>query len=340
MIALLGGLPPAAADRPVRGVAEVAVTRPAAGAREPDRADDEGGTRTLRTALEQAAKAHLDAQARLEASRKRQSELALRLKRAETDIAALTARVGVVAREAYRRGRITGPMLLLAARDRAEFLRRTAGLETIAALDDARLRDLRAARAEARRARAAIDDEVREQARQVEIQAARRRDAERALAAAGGGAPGGFVDADSPAAEPAPRTAGGAWPDESCTVADPTTRGCVTPRTLHAMRQARADGFRRFVSCYRPSGGGEHPRGRACDFAAARDGFEDVNASGDDREYGDRLAAYLVHNADELGVLYVIWYRQIWMPGNGWRSYSGRGSPSATHTNHVHLSLY
>ncbi|MFI2271942.1 MULTISPECIES: coiled-coil domain-containing protein [Catenuloplanes] len=311
-----------------------------AGRREPDRGDDEGGTRTLRKALEEAAKAHIDAQARLDASKKRQAALVLRLKRAEADIAALTARVGVVAGEAYRRGRISGPMLLLAARDRLEFLERTTGLETIAVLDDARLRDLRTARAEARRARTAIDDEVREQARQVDIQARRRTDAERALAAAGGGGPGGFVDADSPAAEPAPRSAGGGWPDESCTVADPTTRGCVTPRTLHAMRQARSDGFRRFVSCYRPGGGGEHPRGRACDFAAASDGFEDVNARGGDREYGDRLAAYLVDNADSLGVLYVIWYRQIWMPGNGWRSYSGRGSPSATHTNHVHVSLY
>ena len=44
-------------------------------------------------------------------------------------------------------------------------------------------------------------------------------------------------------------------------------------------------------------------------------------------------------NASRLGVLYVIWFRQIWMPGTGWRSYSGSGSPSAAHTNHVHLSV-
>jgi hypothetical protein len=46
-----------------------------------------------------------------------------------------------------------------------------------------------------------------------------------------------------------------------------------------------------------------------------------------------------VKNASRLGVMYVIWYRQIWMPGQGWRSYSGSGGPSATHTNHVHLSV-
>ncbi|MFI5839767.1 coiled-coil domain-containing protein [Catenuloplanes sp. NPDC051500] len=307
----------------------------------PDNADDEGGTRTLRVALEEAAKAHIDAQARLEASRKRQAALALRIARAESQIASLTTRLGVVAGAAYRRGRISGPLLLLAASDRLEFLERTTGLETIAALDDARLRDLRAARADVDRARTAIDDEVREQAKQVEIQAKRRKDAEQALAAAGGGGtPGGFADADSVAADPAPRRADGEWPAESCTVGDPTTRGCVTPRTLHVMRQSRADGFRRFVSCYRSGGGGEHPRGRACDFAAAPGGFEDVNAAGDDREYGDRLAAYLVHNADALGVLYVIWYRRIWMPGTGWQSYGARGGPAATHTNHVHVSMY
>jgi hypothetical protein len=39
-------------------------------------------------------------------------------------------------------------------------------------------------------------------------------------------------------------------------------------------------------------------------------------------------------------VLYVIWYRQIWLPGSGWRSYTGCCGPSAEHTNHVHLSVY
>jgi peptidoglycan DL-endopeptidase CwlO len=38
-------------------------------------------------------------------------------------------------------------------------------------------------------------------------------------------------------------------------------------------------------------------------------------------------------------VLYVIWYRQIWFPGSGWRQYHGAGGASGQHTNHVHLSL-
>ena len=76
-----------------------------------------------------------------------------------------------------------------------------------------------------------------------------------------------------------------------------------------------------------------------CDLSAATGGFEDVDAGGGDKTYGDNLAAYFVNNADRLGILYVIWYRQIWMPGTGWSSYSGSGGPSATHTNHVHISM-
>ena len=45
-------------------------------------------------------------------------------------------------------------------------------------------------------------------------------------------------------------------------------------------------------------------------------------------------------NASSLGVLYVIWFRQVWTPAAGWHAYSGgNGDPSSDHTNHVHLSL-
>jgi peptidoglycan DL-endopeptidase CwlO len=39
-------------------------------------------------------------------------------------------------------------------------------------------------------------------------------------------------------------------------------------------------------------------------------------------------------------VQYVIWYRQIWLPSSGWKSYTrAYGDPSSDHTNHVHLSM-
>ena len=144
----------------------------------------------------------------------------------------------------------------------------------------------------------------------------------------------------SASATPAPRNANGSWPAESCNVDDPTTSGCITPRTLHALNQAKAAGFTRYVSCFRNGSSGEHPKGRACDFAAQPNGFGGV-ATGGDKSYGDNLANYYINNADRLGVLYVIWYKRIWLPSSGWKTYSGAGGdPSSDHTNHVHLSVY
>jgi hypothetical protein len=108
---------------------------------------------------------------------------------------------------------------------------------------------------------------------------------------------------------------------------------------LNALQQAKAAGFTRFVSCFRQASFGEHPKGRACDYSASPDTFGGV-ATGGDRQYGERLAGYFVDNADRLGVLYVIWFKQIWLPGTGWRAYNnGNGDPASDHTNHVHLSV-
>ncbi|HEU5127243.1 MAG TPA: hypothetical protein VFU12_04575 [Glycomyces sp.] len=157
----------------------------------------------------------------------------------------------------------------------------------------------------------------------------------RAEQAAGPGSDGGAPGADS-----APRNSDGSLSSESCTESDPTTSGCLTPRTLHVYNETREAGFTRYVSCYRSGGGGEHPLGRACDFSANSSGFQDVDATGSDKDYGDRLAAWYVNNADALAVEYVIWYRQFWSPSSGWRSYSGaNGTPAGDHTNHVHVSV-
>jgi hypothetical protein len=105
------------------------------------------------------------------------------------------------------------------------------------------------------------------------------------------------------------------------------------------MNQAKKAGFTRFVACFRQQASGEHGKGRACDFAADKSGFGG-DATGASRTYGNRLADYFIANASRLGVLYVIWFRRIWLPSSGWKSYSGAGGdPSSDHTNHVHLSM-
>jgi hypothetical protein len=305
----------------------------------PSSPGDEGGTKKLREALESASKGHIEATAKLNSSKKRQSEFGTQLKQVEARITTLTAEVGVIAAETYRRGRLTPISALLNSASPQSFLERAAGLEMMAQRDDEQLRELADSLDQATRAKNAIDAEVKEQQRQVEVIARKKKDAERALAAVGGNPTGSLISANSPLAKPAPRNSDGSWPKESCTIDDPTTNGCITPRTLHALNQAKAANYKRHTSCHRDGGGGEHPKGRACDFSAAAGGFANRDATGGDRSYGDAVTAFYVKNASRLGVLYVIWYRKIWMPGTGWRSYNGGGDPASDHTNHVHLSM-
>jgi len=303
--------------------------------------DDEGGSKTLRAALESAAKGHVEAKNELENSKKRQKQLAVTLVQAKQKSTELQGRVGEVANRSYRQGRFTTMTMLLNSASPDAFMERAMRLDQMARVDGKTLAGYRDAVVAAERAKQGIDLEIKQQQKQVTVMARKKEQAEQALASVGGGAvAGGFISANSPLAKAAPRNSDGSWPKESCTVNDPSEGdGCITPRTLHAYQQARAAGFKRYTACFSKRSSGEHPKGRACDFAAAAGGFENVNASGGDRTYGNNLAAYFVKNASRLGVMYVIWYREIWMPGTGWRSYSGSGGPAATHTNHVHLSV-
>ncbi|MFJ8578442.1 coiled-coil domain-containing protein [Micromonospora sp. NPDC093277] len=310
--------------------------------------DDEGGTAELRAQLDAAGKGWLDARAALNQSVKRQQQLTAELKTINAELAVRDAKVGEIAGFAYRAGRLGTAAALLDSSSPQGFMDRAATLQQVAAHEDRVLRDLIDTRDQATRTQTALNGEILEQRRQVTVMAKRKEQAEHALevankkAAATTTASGGSVQGTSRAnATPAPRNADGSWPAESCSVNDPTPAdGCITPRMLHALQQAKAAGFTRYVSCYRPSGSGEHPKGRACDFAAQKDGFGGV-ASGGDKTYGNNLAAYFIRNADPLAVLYVIWFKQIWLPSSGWKAYSGgNGDPSSDHTNHVHLSVY
>ncbi len=322
----------------------------------PGDVDDEGGTPALRAQLEAASKGYLDAKAALDRSVKRQKQLADQLSSTEEQLGERSAKVAEIAAQAYRTGRLGAASALLNSGSPAGFMDRAAALDAVAANEDRAVRELQATRNEIRKTKQALDVEVQEQRKQVAVMAKRKEQAERALtvaneraeaaeraerAAAANRAPTSNSARSSATAKPAPRNSNGSWPAESCSVNDPTpANGCITPRTLHALQQAKAAGFTRYVSCYRSGGSGEHPKGRACDFAAQKNGFGGA-ATGGDRTYGNNLAAYFVNNADRLAVLYVIWYKQIWLPSSGWKSYSGaRGDPSSDHTNHVHLSVY
>jgi len=316
----------------VLGVLLLGVATPAA-------ADPNEGQGTLTEKLEAASRGYLDAKAKLEKSQQRQKELAAQLSTVESGIESQSAAVQELARNAYQAGTLTSVVSILDSGSPATLLDRLTLLDALAANERRTVNQLTETRTRVERAKAEIDAEVAKQREQLKVMNQRKEQAERALRAAGAGQSTGRVTGGAATATPAPRNSDGSWPSERCSQNDPTTSGCVTPRLLHAYNQARSAGFKRYCSCYRSSGAGEHPKGRACDFAAQTDGFGGV-ATGGDRTYGNNLAAFFVRNANRLGVLYVIWFRQIWLPSSGWRSYSGRGSPSAEHSNHVHLSVY
>ncbi|WP_166352467.1 SH3 domain-containing protein [Phytoactinopolyspora limicola] len=78
------------------------------------------------------------------------------------------------------------------------------------------------------------------------------------------------------------------------------------------------------------SGGGAHSQGRAVDIM--------VRGS-----LGDSIAEWVRANHRELGVSEVIWAQRIWTvqrSSEGWRWMSDRGSDTANHYDHVHVTVY
>ncbi|WP_457208548.1 hypothetical protein [Nocardioides sp. P5_C9_2] len=77
-------------------------------------------------------------------------------------------------------------------------------------------------------------------------------------------------------------------------------------------------------------GDGEHGEGRAID----------IMTSG---ATGWEVAEFLRAHYSELGIEYIIYSQQIWSverSGEGWRGMSDRGSTTANHYDHVHVTVY
>ena len=115
----------------------------------------------------------------------------------------------------------------------------------------------------------------------------------------------------------------------------------ITPR----MREVRDEVDRRFgpfsaIGCYRPGSDGEHPLGRACDFMLSTGGVMPAAAS---VQKGYDIAAWAQANASRLGIMYIIYRQRIWdvrMPSSGWVPMENRGSITANHYDHVHISVF
>jgi hypothetical protein len=77
-------------------------------------------------------------------------------------------------------------------------------------------------------------------------------------------------------------------------------------------------------------GHGEHVNGQAIDFMVPSSGV------------GQRVADYLFAHRAEFNLFDIIWSQHIWTTqraGEGFRSMSDRGSPTANHYDHVHIKV-
>lgn len=80
----------------------------------------------------------------------------------------------------------------------------------------------------------------------------------------------------------------------------------------------------------------DHPSGRAVDIMMPNGG------SGEDVALGDEIARYYQENAAAYGIYYMIWRQRIWKAGEPvgqWTAMADRGSPTANHMDHVHISV-
>jgi hypothetical protein len=105
----------------------------------------------------------------------------------------------------------------------------------------------------------------------------------------------------------------------------------LTPDAIRVHR-ALCHRYPQFTSFLgRRSSSGNHGSGRALDCMIS------------DSSAGWDAARWLRANAKSLGVSEVIYRQQIWTvqrSSDGWRSMSDRGSPTANHMDHVHVSVY
>ncbi|HIV59337.1 MAG TPA: hypothetical protein H9902_15430 [Candidatus Stackebrandtia faecavium] len=303
-------------------------------------ADPDGG-HSVGEDLDKAIEDYIEAEDKLDQAEKSQDEIKEEISYGKKKIKELKVQVAEFAESAYANGGIPSASVVLSSGSPEKAVGQMSIVNYLGDQSAKALQDLIDAKDELKSEQEALEDEIKSAENATKKLEDARDAAARQVAANGGESVPGPSPGDFRKADPAPRGPGGSLPSEGCSVDDPTTSGCLTPRTEHALNQAVIAGFQRYVSCYRSTeDGGEHPRGQACDFSSDVGSFGGY-AQGEAKTYGDNLAAWFVENADALGVKYVIWFNQIWQPGSGWTSYPGCGgsSPSCDHTNHVHLSI-
>lgn len=111
---------------------------------------------------------------------------------------------------------------------------------------------------------------------------------------------------------------------------DPGVESGLTDRAVYVYRSV-CHAFPQITSYGGWDNHGEHSSGRAIDIMTS------------DVQLGTAIAEFLRANAAELNLYNVIWRQRIYTQergGEGWRHMSNRGSATANHYDHVHVSVY
>lgn len=112
-------------------------------------------------------------------------------------------------------------------------------------------------------------------------------------------------------------------------VYDPTSEGLQPHVAQFKNEVANAFGITSF-SNYRPGDGGDHGQGLAVDFMVP------IGST-----LGDQVAQYAISQIGSSNISYVIWNQQIYGDWNmAWEMMEDRGSVTANHMDHVHVSFY
>ncbi|GLV52941.1 hypothetical protein TBS_35030 [Thermobispora bispora] len=239
----------------------------------------------------------------LEEARRKAQQATTRVKRLRTQLRTTRRKLVEFAQLAYMGGAVDGVHLFAANGDPG-----TLATVTYLALHRAeRLKNVQRLLDEQRKAAAKAEAEIEKLRKQIKELQSKRSEVERLL-----------------------RRFGFQTPDAGTGL----TPRMITVRNAILRQFALPHGY----GCLRPGDPGEHGKGRACDFMVSSGGRM-PDATGLAR--GDAIAQWCIQNARRYGIMYIIWKQRYYdlRTGSGWRPMADRGSVTANHWDHVHVSV-
>lgn len=254
------------------------------------------------------------------AAAKRAAQAARRL---QTELATARTDVRGIAVMSYMNGALES-MPIVVADDPDMAIKDAAIVQHLAQRNGVRVANLQQLATEADTARKAADAEL-VKVRKVITDLEKRRGRVKALLAR--------YQPETPKKVPVGTPDGGGGTGQS-----PLVGSYMTPRmrTLYLAVDSRFGKFPT-IGCYRSGDPQDHGSGRACDFMESTGGRMPSSGA---QAHGDQVAQFAIGNASRYGVKYVIWRQRIYdMRSPGWRSMEDRGSVTANHYDHVHISV-